>query len=125
MTNYLPLKIDTSITESQDVTTQPNQQVTTVMSNGSVEMNGYSINNTGYTDNFGRIEYYYFDNRYQYKIQSAATVSTLANRQAILQNQKGGVFIADGFDDNSYNINEYQPIHWRGFETGKYSLTNN
>ena len=90
MTNYLPLKIDTSITESQDVTTQPNQQVTTVMSNGSVEMNGYSINNT---DNFGRIEYYYFDNRYQYKIQSAATVSTLANRQAILQNQQGGVFL--------------------------------
>ena len=34
-------------------------------------------------------------------------------------------FFADGFDDNSYNINEYQPIHWRGFETGKYSLTNN
>lgn len=96
MTNYLPLKIDTSITESQDVTTQPNQQVTTVMSNGSVEMNGYSINNTGYTDNVGRIEYYYFDNRYQYKIQSAATVSTLANRQAILQNQQGGVFLLTG-----------------------------
>ena len=98
MTNYLPLKIDTSITESQDVTTQPNQQVTTVMSNGSVEMNGYSINNTGYTDNFGTIEYdiMIYDNRYQYKIQSAATVSTLANRQAILQNQQGGVFLLTG-----------------------------
>ena len=123
MSNYLPLKINTEIKLNQDTATKANQQVTTIMPSGTVLLDGFALNNRGYTDNFGDLQNG-DSNAGIYKIQTLATLGSLANRQGIVHNKKQGTFYVGSIDDNSYNVNSNRFINWRGFKGGKYSLVN-
>ena len=123
MSNYLPQKINTEIKLNQDTATKANQQVTTIMPSGTVLLDGFTLNNRGYTDNFGDVQNG-DSNAGIYKIQTLATLGSLANRQVIVHNKKQGTFYVGSIDDNSYNVNSNRFINWRGFKSGKYSLVN-
>jgi hypothetical protein len=122
MSNFVPQKISTQIMLIQDSATKGNQQVTTITPRGDLVMNGFSINNMGYTDNYGDIVQRYAPAR-TYKIQTLATIRTLANRKGIVHNKEYGNLDWGSVYDNSYKINLSSNIKWRG-SSGKYSLIN-